>query len=151
MSWITNLFSSGTSELVTSLGNAVDSLVTSDEERLTLKNALSAQVDDFKIKQMSHVENLEQEISDRHSSDMKSDSWLSKNVRPLALVFLTIATVLLAYITTFSNLTATQVTTLSGWLPLLQVLLVTSYSFYFGGRSIEKFAGRKDATKGSVK
>lgn len=141
--WFTSIFSSGASTLVDSVGSAIDNLVTSDEERLKLKNELSGQINNFKTEQMKHVTSLEEQISDRHAADMKSDSWLSKNVRPLTLVFLTTATVILAYVTTFSDLTTLQVETLKGWLPLLQVLLVTAFSFYFGGRSIEKFMGRK--------
>ncbi|AUR84892.1 TMhelix containing protein [Vibrio phage 1.063.O._10N.261.45.C7] len=138
MSWFTDIFSSGTSKLVDSVGSAIDSLVTSDEERLKLKNELNQQVSDFKKTQLSHVENLEKEISTRHKTDMQSDSWLSKNVRPVILMFLTAATVLLSYLTIFADLTELQVTALEGWLPLLQTLLISSYTFYFGGRSYEK-------------
>ena len=138
MSWFTDIFSSGASKLVDSVGSAIDSLVTSDEERLKLKNELNQQVNDFKKTQLSHVENLEKEISTRHKTDMQSDSWLSKNVRPVILIFLTAATVLLSYLTIFADLTELQVTALEGWLPLLQTLLISSYTFYFGGRSYEK-------------
>lgn len=141
--WFTSIFSSGASKLVDSVGSAIDSLVTSDEERLKLKNELNKQIDDFKSSQMSHVEKLEDQISDRHSSDMQSDSWLSKNIRPITLAFLTVATVVFMYFTTFGTLSDLQLDALRSWQPLLQVLLVTSYSFYFGGRSIEKFMNRK--------
>lgn len=145
--WFTSLFSSGASKLVSSVGSAIDSLVTSDEERLTLKNELNKQIDEFKETQMSHVENLEKQISERHANDMKSDSWLSKNIRPITLAFLTVATVLFMYFTTFMNLDPNQLTALQSWQPLLQVLLVTTFSFYFGGRSIEKFMNGKNKDK----
>jgi hypothetical protein len=77
-------------------------------------------------------------ITTRHKTDMSSDSWLSKNVRPMALVFLTVTTVILAYFSVFSDLTELQIRTLDMWLGLLLPLLLTCYGFYFGGRSLEK-------------
>jgi len=143
--WFTNLFSSGVDKVVGSVGKAIDDLVTSDEERLQLKNALQKEMNGFKTSQMSHVENLEQQITDRHKTDMSSDSWLSKNIRPLALAFMTGATVLLAYLTIFAELTTGQVSALEAWLPLLTNLLMLIYGFYFGSRGIEKVVQmRKD-------
>lgn len=139
MGWFTKLFSGGVTELVTGIGDTIDKLVTSDEERMQLKNELSQQVSDFKKSQMQHVENMEKELSDRHKADMASDSWLSKNVRPLMLIFIMIATMLFAWFTTFADLTEMQVATLNGWLPLLQNVLLGFVSFYVGGRSFEKF------------
>ena len=140
--WFTNLFSSGVDKVVGSVGKAIDDLVTSDEERLQLKNALQKEMNGFKTSQMSHVENLEQQITDRHKTDMSSDSWLSKNIRPITLAFLTGTTVLLAYLTIFVPLEPQQLEALKSWQPLLQVLLVSAYTFYFGGRTIEKFKGK---------
>ena len=136
-----DIFSGGVSKVIDSIGNAVDRNTTSDQERLVLKNELTEIVQGFKESQMQHVENLEQQITDRHENDMKSDSWLSKNIRPTVLAFLTAATVVFMYTTTFMSLDASQLTALEAWLPLLQTLLITSYTFYFGGRSIEKLKG----------
>ena len=146
--WLTSLFSSGVDKVVGSVGDAIDKLVTSDEERLQLKNALQSEMNDFKKIQMGHVESMEQQITDRHNNDMTSDSWLSKNIRPLALAFLTATTILLAYLTIFVDLTTLQVTSLEAWLPLLTNLLMLVYGFYFGSRGIEKIMkmkGNKDA------
>jgi len=74
-------------------------------------------------------------ISNRWSSDMVSDSWLSKNIRPLSLGFLTFSAVLLVFIDAGSiNFEVSE-----DWISLLQILLLTIYSAYFGGRTIEKF------------
>jgi len=74
-------------------------------------------------------------ISQRWDSDMTSDSWLSKNIRPLSLGFLTFSAVLLVFIDAGSiNFEVSQ-----EWISLLQILLLTIYSAYFGGRTIEKF------------
>lgn len=78
-----------------------------------------------------------QELSKRHASDMASDSWLSKNVRPLVLIFLTVATVLLAYLTIFI-LSSDKVAIIEPWISLLTVLLAAVYAFYFGSRGFEK-------------
>jgi cation transport ATPase len=140
--WFTNFFSSGIDKVVSSVGDAIDNLVTSDEERLQLRNAFEKEMNELKKSQMDHVENLEKQITDRHSNDMKSDNWLSKSIRPLTLAFMTVATVVFMYATTFMNLSVDQLRALESWQPLLQVLLVTTYSFYFGGRTLEKFKNK---------
>ena len=76
-----------------------------------------------------------QEVSKRWSSDMKSDSWLSKNTRPLTLVFLTISMVLLIFI----DSTGIDFEVDGGWVDLLKSLLITVYVAYFGSRGAEKF------------
>jgi hypothetical protein len=75
-----------------------------------------------------------QEISKRWNSDMVSDSWLSKNVRPLALIFLTITMAI--YITIDSSVDGFEVK--EDWISLLSSLLLLVYGAYFGGRSLEK-------------
>ena len=76
-----------------------------------------------------------QEISKRWQSDMKSDSWLSKNTRPMSLIFLTVSMVLLILLDSFEW----SFTVSTGWVDLLQTLLVTVYVAYFGSRGAEKF------------
>jgi len=72
-------------------------------------------------------------ISDRWSSDMKSDSWLSKNTRPMTLIFLTLA------MTIFIVLDSTVLLEIkTGWVSLLEALLITVYVAYFGSRGAEK-------------
>ena len=76
-----------------------------------------------------------QEVTKRWSSDMNSDSWLSKNTRPLALIFLTIATTLMIIV----DSTGLNFEVKNGWVALLETLLVTVYVAYFGSRGAEKF------------
>ena len=72
-------------------------------------------------------------ISSRWASDMKSDSWLSKNTRPMALIFLTLA------MTIFIILDSTVLLEIkTGWVSLLEALLLTVYVAYFGSRGTEK-------------
>ena len=83
-----------------------------------------------------HQDTVEmQEVSKRWQADMKSDSWLSKNTRPLTLVFLTVAMVLLIFI----DSTGLDFEVDSGWVDLLKSLLITVYVAYFGSRGAEKF------------
>ncbi len=80
-----------------------------------------------------------QEVSKRWASDMQSDSWLSKNTRPMSLIFLTISMVFLILLDSFEW--SFEVS--SGWVDLLQTLLVTVYVAYFGSRGAEKFQSIK--------
>ena len=74
-------------------------------------------------------------ISSRWKSDMISDSWLSKNVRPLTIAFLTLSTVLLIVADSSDSPFSVD----NVWVELLKNLLITVYLAYFGGRSAEKF------------
>jgi hypothetical protein len=76
-----------------------------------------------------------QEVTKRWTSDMNSDSWLSKNTRPLALIFLTIATTIMIVV----DSTALAFEVKHSWVTLLETLLVTVYVAYFGSRGAEKF------------
>ena len=85
------IISAGAGDLVKSVGGVLDSLTTTEEEKLDAER---------KIKQLicDHEERMQQNVTDRWSADMKSDSWLSKNIRPLVLIFLVVSTVLLIFI-----------------------------------------------------
>lgn len=76
-----------------------------------------------------------QEISKRWDSDMKSDSWLSKNTRPMALIFLTISLIIFILLDGFDIAFSIE----TGWIDLLKSLLITVYVAYFGSRGVEKF------------
>ena len=127
MSILTSIFSSGATELVKGIGGVVDNLHTSDEEKLEAEQKVKELIASYEVQ-------MEKEISSRWNADMKSDSWLSKNVRPLVLVFLVIATVLLIFI----DAGAINFTVEAKWTDLLQLVLITVIGAYFGGRSLEK-------------
>jgi hypothetical protein len=71
-------------------------------------------------------------LSDRHKSDMASDSWLSKNIRPLTLVYILVAYLLLAV------LDASVLDIADSFVELLGQWGMLVMSFYFGGRTLEK-------------
>tara|TARA_R110000772_G_scaffold208268_1_gene318729 strand:+ start:180 stop:575 length:396 start_codon:yes stop_codon:yes gene_type:complete len=121
------IFSSGASTLVESVGGVIDNLVTSKDEKLEAKRKLKELI-------LNHEAELQRNVTDRWKSDMNSDSWLSKNVRPLVLIFLVVCTVLMIFIdagTINFNVEAK-------WTDLLQLVLITVIGAYFGGRSLEK-------------
>ena len=77
---------------------------------------------------------MEKNITERWKMDMQSDSWLSKNIRPLVLVFLVVSTVLMIFI----DAGAISFNVEDKWTDLLQLVLITVIGAYFGGRSLEK-------------
>ena len=77
-----------------------------------------------------------QEVSKRWESDMKSDSWLSKNTRPLSLIFLSVMTVAFIWVDSHESISFTVE---QEWIGLLKTLTTTVYVAYFGSRGAEKF------------
>ena len=76
-----------------------------------------------------------QEVSKRWDADMSSDSWLSKNTRPLTLLYLTLTTTLFVILDSSDSPFKVG----SEWIELLKTLLVTVYVAYFGSRGFEKY------------
>ena len=98
-------------------------------------NGMSDQEKEYALKVMElDVEEMKS-VSARWDSDMKSDSWLSKNVRPLTLIFLTVTTVALIYLDSFDK----SVSVPNEWIELLKSLLLGIYIAYFGSRGLEKY------------
>ena len=122
------IFSSGATELVKEVGSVVDDLVTTEEEKLEAKRKLQNMI-------MNYESELQKEVTTRWTQDMNSDSWLSKNIRPMVLIFLVVSTVVLIFI--YGGVIDFHVD--SNWINLLQLTLLTVISAYFGGRSWEKF------------
>ena len=76
-----------------------------------------------------------QEISKRWDSDMSSDSWMSKNTRPMTLIFLTVSSLILIVLDSLNIDFGVS----NEWIELLKSLLITVYVAYFGSRGVEKF------------
>ena len=127
MNILGTIFSGGAKDLVEGVGGVIDDLHTSKEEKLEAEQKIQELI-------ASYETQMEKEISSRWQADMASDSWLSKNVRPLVLIFLVIATVLLIFI----DAGATNFTVEAKWSDLLQLVFITVIGAYFGGRSLEK-------------
>ena len=127
MSILTKIFSSGASDLIGSIGGVVDNLTTSKEEKLEAERKIKELVSNYEVE-------MEKTITDRWKSDMASDSWMSKNVRPMVLIFLVVSTVLMMFI----DAGVLSFNVEAKWTDLLQLVLITVIGAYFGGRSIEK-------------
>ena len=127
MSILTKIFSSGAGELIKSVGGVIDNLHTSKEEKLEAERKIQTLI-------ANHEVEMEKQITSRWDSDMKSDSWLSKNVRPAVLIFLVVSTVLMIFIDAGTINFVVE----DKWTDLLQLVLITVIGAYFGGRSLEK-------------
>ena len=127
MNILASIFSGGAKDLVEGVGNVIDDLHTSKEEKLEAEQKVKELVASYEVQ-------MEKEISSRWNADMKSDSWLSKNVRPLVLVFLVVSTVLMIFI----DAGVISFNVEAKWTDLLQLVLITVIGAYFGGRSLEK-------------
>ena len=127
MKVLNKLFSGGASKLVESVGGVLDNVITTKDEKLEAKRLLKQVI-------LSHEAEMEKNITDRWSADMNSDSWLSKNVRPMILIFLVVSTVLMIFI----DAGTIQFTVEEKGTDLLQLVLITVIGAYFGGRSLEK-------------
>jgi hypothetical protein len=77
-----------------------------------------------------------QEVTKRWDSDMKSDSWLSKNTRPMSLIFLTVMSIAFIWVDSHEHLSFTVE---QEWISLLKTLTTTVYVAYFGSRGAEKW------------
>ena len=122
-----NLLSGGAAELIKGVGGVIDNLHTSGEEKLAAEQKVKELISNYEIE-------MEKNITERWKMDMASDSWLSKNIRPLVLVFLVVSTVFMIFIDagTINFIVEDK------WTDLLQLVLITVIGAYFGGRSLEK-------------
>tara|TARA_R110000851_G_scaffold114153_2_gene239135 strand:+ start:19051 stop:19443 length:393 start_codon:yes stop_codon:yes gene_type:complete len=127
MNILSKIFSAGATELVKGVGEIVDDLHTSGEEKLEAEQKIKELLSNYEVE-------LEKEITSRWESDMKSDSWLSKNVRPLTLMFLVVSTVLMVFVDAGTISFVVD----EDWKDLLKMVLITCIGAYFGGRSYEK-------------
>jgi len=116
-----------TGNLVKEIGNAIDKISTSTEEKLVIKAKVQELIE------KSHA-GAQQQVTTRWEADMKSDSFLAKNIRPLVLIFLTVVFSALAF--TDGNIGGFKVA--KEYIPIFQTLLVTVYGAYFVGRTYEK-------------
>ena len=121
------IFSGGAADLVKGVGSVIDNLHTSGEEKLAAENKIKELIANYEVE-------MEKNITSRWKADMNSDSWLSKNVRPMVLIFLVVCTMLLIFI----DAGKLNFNVKDSYVDLLQLVLITVIGAYFGGRSFEK-------------
>ena len=114
-------------DTIKDVGNIIDNLHTSEDEKLEAKQKLESLL--IQAEQAAQTQ-----VSQRWEADMKHGSWLSKNIRPITLIFLTGVFVILSVFD--GNLG--EFTIGESYIPVYQTLLITVYGAYFAGRSIEK-------------
>jgi hypothetical protein len=124
---LNKILSGGAADLIKNVGGVIDNLHTSKEEKLEADRKIKELLANYQVE-------MEKNITSRWEVDLKSDSWLSKNVRPLVLIFLIVCTMLLIFI----DAGALNFEVKSSWVDLLQLVLITVIGAYFGGRSLEK-------------
>jgi len=125
-----------TGGLIKDIGDVIDKVTTTDEERLAAKQKIQELLE-------KADNDAQTQVTERWRLDMQSDSFLSKNIRPLVMVFLTAMFTLLA----FTDGNIGQFTIQKEYIPIFQTLLVTVYGAYFVGRTWEKGKsnGKKDS------
>jgi len=116
-----------TGGVIKQVGDVIDDLVTTDEERLAAKQKIQ------EILEQADKE-AQQQVTERWKYDMQSDSWLSKNIRPMVVIYLTVIFTALCF--TDGNIGEFKIA--EAYIPIFQTLLVTVYGAYFVGRSWEK-------------
>ena len=121
------IFSAGAGKLVENVGGVLDNITTSKEEKLEAQRKIKEIIANYEVE-------MEKNVTDRWNADMNSDSWLSKNVRPMVLIFLVVCTVLLIFI----DAGHLKFNVKESYVDLLQIVRITGIGAYFGGRSLEK-------------
>ena len=125
-------------EIIGEVSTGLDSLFTSDEERLKAQNVFKGIEQKIGESMNRLQERIQEAVSKRHAADMMSDSWLSKNIRPLTLIIMTLATLYLVF---FVNpISQFEIDAYQLKLGLLTSLDLLIYGFYFGSRGVEKVA-----------
>ena len=127
---------------IMSIGEKVLDKVLPDPEAKTKAMAELKRVEQEGRLAELNADNIEaQELTKRLEADMKSDSWLSKNIRPMTLIF-----ILLIY-TIFGFMSAWDLEVNGPYVELLGQWGMLIMSFYFGGRTIEKIMNMKKGDK----
>ena len=130
MGILNKLFNSG--DVIKQVGSVLDNLTTSKQEKLEAKKQIKQVVLDYE-------KSMQKEVTSRWLSD-NNGSLLTKNIRPLALAFLTFMFVL---ISVFSG-NIGQFNIQEEFIPVYQTLLIVIYTAYFGGRSFEKIKNKRN-------
>jgi hypothetical protein len=112
---LSKLLGGGAKEAVDAVVSVVDRFVATPEEKEQVRNA------------------IENEISSRWKSDMSSDSWLSKNVRPLTLATVVVFLISMTFFEGFGISSVSE-----RWIGLWEMVSVTVIGGYFAVRTVDK-------------
>jgi len=118
-------------------GKIIDKLIPDPEAKAQAQLELAKLAQEGKLAELQADMNEQNNVSERWKADLGSDSWLSKNVRPMTLVAL-----LVAYFI-FATASAFEIIVKPEYVELLGQMIMLIVSAYFGGRTLEKIMGMK--------
>jgi hypothetical protein len=119
----------------------IDKVIPDPQAKAAAQLELQRLAQDGKLAELQADMNEQNNVSDRWKSDLASDSWLSKNVRPMTLVAL-----LVAYFI-FATASAFELNVKQAYVELLGQMIMLIVSAYFGGRTLEKIMDSKNRAK----
>ena len=115
-------------ETASGIANIVDRFVQTKEENHEANKEIQKLFQNFEIE-------MQKNTTERWKFDSNSDSWLSKNIRPIVLLILVISTILLVFV----DAGVLEFDVKESWVDLLQIVLITVIGAYFGSRGLEKY------------
>ena len=124
---LAKLFGNAGAGVAGKIGNLVDKFVHTKDEKAKFEKEMN------KI-WIDAESDMQKNVTERWLADTNSGSWLSRNVRPMVLIFLVVSTVLMVFI----DAGVIDFEVKANWIDLLQLVLITVIGAYFGGRSMEK-------------
>ena len=138
MSIFTKIFSGGISDIIKTGADIINEYIESPDEKRAALDKLSQRANAIEAKTIAAAIEFDKQVTERHKTDMQSDSWLSKNIRPMALAVTGISIYVLAFASIFTDLTELQTGLVETWVTALVSLFGVMVTFYFGSRGIEK-------------
>ena len=122
------LFGEAGGSVIEKISGVVDKFVHTKDEKAAFEKEMTKVLIDAEAA-------MQKNVTERWQADLEHGNWLTRSVRPLVLIFLIISTVIMVFIDSGSvNFNVEQ-----KWTDLLQLVLMTTITAYFGGRSVEKF------------
>lgn len=137
MGWFADIFTGGAAQVIDSMGNAIDKLVTSDEEKIALRNELMKAQLEAKHKADELSLQMEGQITERWKSD--NEHWVTRLVRPLIVLWsFALLTIVILADGNIGNFTIK-----AAYIPVIEGIVTASVMAYMGVRSLDKYTARK--------
>ena len=130
---LTKLLGDAAGGIVQKLAGVADKFIQTKEEKAAFEKEMA------QIFIQAEAE-MQKNVTERWKADLEHGNWLTRSVRPLVLIFLIVATVLMVFIDSGSLTFEVE----AKWVDLLQLVLMTTIGAYFGGRSVEKLRNKKN-------
>ena len=122
------LFGNAGGSVVEKISGVVDKFVRTKDEKAAFEKEMTQIL-------IEAEDAMQKNVTERWKADLEHGNWLTRSVRPLVLIFLIVATVLMVFIDSGSLVFNVE----QKWTDLLQLVLMTTIGAYFGGRSVEKY------------